>query len=63
MYNFQTATKQIVDMEKSTEKKEEEEKKDKTFGLKMDQYAKKGQQPSVNTSVLSKYLLLFVIRE
>jgi SWI/SNF related-matrix-associated actin-dependent regulator of chromatin subfamily C len=37
------ASKQIVDMEK-TEKKDDEDKKDtKTFGLKMDQYAKKGQ--------------------
>jgi len=36
-------------MEKvTTEKKEEEDKKDKTFGLKMDQYAKKGQQSTVS---------------
>ena len=43
-----TATKQVVDMDKQPEK-EEEDKKEGTFGLKMDQYAKKGLSVSCNT--------------
>jgi len=40
---LQSASKQMVDLEKQPEAAEEE-KKDVSFGLKMDQYSKKGLQ-------------------
>jgi len=39
----------MLDLEKTAEKKDEEEKKDQTFGLRMDQYSKK------TLNVSSKY--------
>jgi len=40
----QSASKQMVDLESKPETSTEEEKKEQTFGLRTDQYAKKGLQ-------------------
>jgi len=44
MWQSQSASKQTVDLETKPETSTEDEKKEQTFGLRTDQYAKKGQQ-------------------
>jgi len=44
MYQAQSASKQVVDLETKPETSTEDEKKEQTFGLRTDQYAKKGLQ-------------------
>ena len=57
MWQTPSASKQMVDLENKPETSTDEEKKEQTFGLRTDQYAKKGQQVlSVNCCFINCWI-------